>query len=1331
MKVSAPVENAAETGCESMEVSAPVENSPETAGEAMEVSAPSENATEIASEALFKCMKQLNLNDGDHMYSDTDEAVSQMLSHLQKHLLSLPKPISSADMPYRLVRDAAFDIVQRSSDVSPGHLVSACKLYLNLVKLIPISFDEAAFTAVLNLMTNSLRRPSPSSEDPALATNVRKRRNAASIPKDVLSCWQLLVDITLLQVFAQNFAVVGQVTATGFAALLTVSSTAAERSVSTSGLKLLSRVCNGTSSTANFSFIYKALIPVTLSGLPSAVKTDLINFLRFVVSSEKVEVERISQEASALREIAEDDDDDEEEGPSEEPVVEDSANGSELGANASVNPTPPPASNSSEVNLQFIGFLHFCCANIPEKSDDRKTVLDVVTKCMASLDTTSKIEFVETFPRLARHPRSTVRSFVSTIAVNAFSESEESDSSNQRILATVSSLLCGRTKDKVPSVRAKALSSLASIICTIDATTSLVLVQKLCSEKGYLGSLARDEKVSVRKSYVLLAGAIVKSVLARSDQDDETVADSQSTPASKVQDASSHTTVHDWLQNITIRSSDSMSSVRKAAVLEISKIGLLILSNDSPQVQKMVVNAWTAGVLRRIEDDDPACQEACVESFTDMFISAMTEEGKTSGESTWTDEKLRTEFIDFVLSLAGDEASSLAHIIQGIMKRVSTTSSPPIDFLNALAKRILDGESAAHGTTSNVFGTLNKENLRSGTWAMFAECLTPQITASQKKKLNGSKLYQISLAECSLSSGLVAAFFSSEANSENQSTSLTALVDKLFFKAEWTDTFWRKSVRAVVDTIAGVNKISGSLLLERCEKELDTFGNDTATLEQLTLLAIIGECVSKLQLSAPPPQSVLNFVLAMGNLHQSSTTVRASAILTLGKLCLCEGTTFNTKPDTAISSLARNQLATSLTPAFFENFARSNISLFIRELQDDTSIPVRNNCILVLSDLCRRFTSIVEPYQTRIAARLSDPSEMIRCHVLGSIGSLLQEDYIKVRNGAVFFRIVLSLLDSSEQVRTLAKYVLTRILHPKSRTILATSIIELLYVLNGCAENKKYNQFPGLHIGLSNYTHRPGADSRKHYPYEVFLNTISEDQAVLLSSRTCSEVLTPIVDGKICIKTEDVKGVLFDALALLEMIEKRQTRENTVDESAPARTGEDGARTTKAALLRKLRVAELKVSLVPLLLELRDMLEAERSPILESLRNTLHCVLKPHRKNLEDIISDPAILSELSHELAKPPSNRRSSSSIDSESQGDTEPNVNPDTANEPDSAAPHEEEEEPIAAPSAPVSQEEALSTPAAAPQRRSQRLSADSPLNRILEASPRLAVYVRGVKE
>lgn len=86
---------------------------------------------------------------------------------------------------------------------------------------------------------------------------------------------------------------------------------------------------------------------------------------------------------------------------------------------------------------------------------------------------------------------------------------------------------------------------------------------------------------------------------------------------------------------------------------------------------------------------------------------------------------------------------------------------------------------------------------------------------------------------------------------------------------------------------------------------------------------------------------------------RSSAKIRGIAALTLGKICLQD-----------------------------EDVAKKTVGIFAQVLNTTDSWLVRNNIIIVMSDLCMRFTSIVDRYIGFIANCLKDPSTLVRKQTL-------------------------------------------------------------------------------------------------------------------------------------------------------------------------------------------------------------------------------------------------------------------------------------------------------------------------------------------------------------
>lgn len=64
--------------------------------------------------------------------------------------------------------------------------------------------------------------------------------------------------------------------------------------------------------------------------------------------------------------------------------------------------------------------------------------------------------------------------------------------------------------------------------------------------------------------------------------------------------------------------------------------------------------------------------------------------------------------------------------------------------------------------------------------------------------------------------------------------------------------------------------------------------------------------------------------------------------------------------------------------------------MFARELEVGTEVAVRNNVVVVMCDLCVRYTNIVDHYIPNISACLRDDEAVIREQTLIMLTNLLQ-----------------------------------------------------------------------------------------------------------------------------------------------------------------------------------------------------------------------------------------------------------------------------------------------------------------------------------------------------
>jgi hypothetical protein len=138
-----------------------------------------------------------------------------------------------------------------------------------------------------------------------------------------------------------------------------------------------------------------------------------------------------------------------------------------------------------------------------------------------------------------------------------------------------------------------------------------------------------------------------------------------------------------------------------------------------------------------------------------------------------------------------------------------------------------------------------------------------------------------------------------------------------------------------------------------------------------------------------------------------SVDVRAFAFVSMGKLCL------------------RNK-----------QLAHDMVNVYLRELSPikssstdsatlATSPALRSNALLVLGDLCVRYTQLIDRNVGQMAVCLHDDSVLVRKHTLILLTQLLLQDYLKWR-GMLLFRFLALVVDESAELADFARIILRK-----------------------------------------------------------------------------------------------------------------------------------------------------------------------------------------------------------------------------------------------------------------------------------------------------------------
>lgn len=261
-------------------------------------------------------------------------------------------------------------------------------------------------------------------------------------------------------------------------------------------------------------------------------------------------------------------------------------------------------------------------------------------------------------------------------------------------------------------------------------------------------------------------------------------------------------------------------------------------------------------------------------------------------------------------------------------------------------------------------------------------------------------------------------------------------------------------------------------------------------------------------------------------------STRAHAFVTLGKLCLNDA-----------------QLANRCVVAF------------VKELHASPFPIVRNNIMVVLCDLAKRYTSLIDRYVVDMAACLKDENELVRRQTLMMLTHLMQEDYIKWNTSGtslLFYRyaplkiclvtrrFIVALVDESPQIREYAHCCLVSLLNKKiagGTNVFYNNFLETIYYLNDYTDHKIYNQFKQSTKERTLFSLKGGKNAEKRQEiYKLFLRYLKDDQRFNLQSKLVNEILEPATEGILPLATAGY--VILDTLSILSSkeIKMKMTR---------------------------------------------------------------------------------------------------------------------------------------------------------------------------------------------
>ncbi|XP_078589541.1 condensin-2 complex subunit D3-like [Branchiostoma floridae x Branchiostoma japonicum] len=338
-------------------------------------------------------------------------------------------------------------------------------------------------------------------------------------------------------------------------------------------------------------------------------------------------------------------------------------------------------------------------------------------------------------------------------------------------------------------------------------------------------------------------------------------------------------------------------------------------------------------------------------------------------------------------------------------------------------------------------------------------------------------------------------------------------------------------------------------------------------------------------------------------------TIRAHAILTIGKLCLQH-----------------------------DDVAKKCVPFLAHELETSPHIPIRNNVMVILCDLIKLYSTYIDHHIPAIAACLKDESPLIRNQTLIMLTQLLQEDFMKWK-GTLFFRFVSVLVDPDEDTRKSAEFCLVHLLSERQPGMYFNNFVQCVYHLNSYQHHPVYNKFNESERERKMFSLAGEANREKRRTiYRFLLEHMTDENRFNLIGKLCSEVLEGFVDNVLPLNAE-TSQILQDTLSILSCKEiklaslKANAEEDALNEGDAA--GAAFHRATNKFLTQVVKKNMIE-NIVPIIIALKHQLEAKRSPLLRSLMVYLKEVMKDYRNEVKDIMAaDKQLASEIEFDLRR------------------------------------------------------------------------------------------------
>ncbi|XP_063799859.1 condensin-2 complex subunit D3 [Pseudophryne corroboree] len=901
--------------------------------------------------------------------------------------------------------------------------------------------------------------------------------------------------------------------------------------------------------------------------------------------------------------------------------------------------------------------LQHICVKCPDKADYRVSAAQALVRLLEKFPNPEYAAFIEWLYKFSWNSKISYRVFALDVAITLLELPERVvDSSfppdNLKFLQhkfLLQAMVFSRCSDKAPTVRSKALSCLAQYLeknatsaaeglqellqgsscraasrtnftteSSVNSTEASSHVRKTMgalrtievSEAGdadggetllMLRLRAGDEKTNVRKSALQVLVNILKYNLISCTSED--------------------------LSTLQDRCRDPAVSVRKQALTSMTE--LLQAQPGNVLVQK----AWLTGLIPVVLDTETSVQEKTLECLDQLILQNIKHYSRYKDEDekqklAWdllnlliTDSQDLSRYLTKAFHLWAKQDKFSSSLISNLISHTETVhsapawmvlakvagSSPKLDYTKILntwdqVSRQADANSSTTGHILCVMGHIAK-HLLADTRAQLIdhvkswlkefksppEIISPAIETLQKlcyAHLESPEGVQELLNEvCSDLVSASEAHISSMVMSDSRDAHFDQelMVRHLFTLGEAAQLCPARVEKRVL------------LLVQSILVTLPTEHNDCVPENtDIPLSQQQSQPISQFRGSTMPP------------------LVRAHAFITLGKLCLQH-----------------------------EDLAKKCVPALARELEVCDDVAIRNNVIIVICDLCIRYTTMVDRYIPNVSVCLRDRDPFIRKQTLIMLTNLLQEEFVKWK-GSLFFHFVSVLVDPEPEIAKLGEFCLVHLLLKRNPVMFSQHFIECIFHFTSYEKHEKYNKFSQTERERKLFSLKGSENKEKRMKiYKFLLDHFTDEQRFSLTTKISQNVLACFVDEALPTDMEanELLSDIFEIMSCKEI--KLSAMRSKPGEDVGGDDDEMAMANAVIQVAQKKLISQVQKrnfieNIIPIISSLKGFLEQRRIPALRGLMNYLREMMEDYRDEIKDFFAaDKQLAAELEYDMKK------------------------------------------------------------------------------------------------